>query len=107
MENILTNINSILLEGDVLTGPIITDYDYYPQVCMFILKSIKHITIDDVIVQKTVQIETIVATKYLIHLCKERIKPGLLIRCIGSLQQKSNGKLYIKCDHVEFMKGAN
>jgi single-strand DNA-binding protein len=108
-EEIMNNLNSILLEGNLVRDP---ELKYTPKgtcVCEFSVASNRYYKVDDEF-QKEVSFFEIITWSKLAQNCAEYLKKGRGVRVVGRLKQsrwtsedgKNRMKISIVAEHVEF-----
>ena len=105
----MNNLNSILLEGNLVRDP---ELSYTPNgvpVCKFSIGSNRYYKQDDEL-QQEVSFFDITTWSRLAEVCNEYLKKGRGVRVIGRLKQdrwvdgdgKGRSKVYVVAEHVEF-----
>ncbi len=105
----MNNLNSILLEGNLVRNP---ELMYTPQgtpLCKFSIASNRFYKQNDEF-QKEVSYFDVTTWSKIAEICGERLKKGRGVRVVGRLKQdrwedpdgKSKSKVHIIANHVEF-----
>jgi single-strand DNA-binding protein len=105
----MNNLNSILLEGNLVRDPEINHTPKGTPVCKFSIASNRFYKLEDEF-QKEVSFFDITTWSRLAEVCGEYLKKGRGVRIVGRLKQdrwkgndgKGKSKVYIIADHVEF-----
>jgi single-strand DNA-binding protein len=105
----MNNLNSILLEGNLVRDPEINQTPKGTPVCKFSIASNRFYKLDDEF-QKEVSFFDITTWSRLAEVCGEYLKKGRGVRIVGRLKQdrwsgidgKTKSKVYIIAEHVEF-----
>ena len=105
----LNNLNSILLEGNLVRDP---ELRYTPKgtpLCTLVVSSVRTYKLDGAPVEETLFVEAVTAGK-LATVCAEHLSKGRGVRLVGRLKQErwedadgnARSKIVIVCEHVEF-----
>jgi single-strand DNA-binding protein len=105
----MNNLNSILVEGDLVRDPNLSRTPRGTQVCSFCLASSRYYHIDKR-QQKEVSFFEVEIWSKLAGVCAENLKKGQRVRVVGRLKQdrwsdtegKNHSRIKIIGDHVEF-----
>lgn len=107
----MNNLNSILLEGNLVRDP---EFMHTPQgtpLCKFSIASNRfYKQNDDDQFQKEVSFFNVTTWSKIAEICNERLKKGRGVRVVGRLKQdrwedpdgKARSQVYIIANHVEF-----
>jgi len=105
----LNNLNSIIIEGDLIADPILEKKDAGSPKCTFTVASNRYFKGNDQI-EKEVSYFLVVAHSKLGQICWETAKKGRRLRIIGRLKQyrwtddegKDQSQIKVVAEHVEF-----
>ncbi len=105
----MNNLNSILLEGNLVRDPELNFTAKGTQVCTFSVASNRYFKQDDEM-QQEVSYFDVTTWSRLAEVCKEYLTKGRGVRVVGRLKQdrwtneegKTRSKVHIIAEHVEF-----
>ncbi|MBN1697364.1 MAG: single-stranded DNA-binding protein [Spirochaetales bacterium] len=105
----MNNLNSILLEGNLVKDPELNRTPKGTSVCKFAIASNRFFKMEDEL-QKEVSFFDITTWSRLAEVCGEYLKKGRGVRIVGRLKQdrwtgndgKVKSKVHIIAEHVEF-----
>ena len=96
----MNSLNSVLLEGVLVSDPELAYTENGPAVCRFKLESHRSYKAEDDLVEEVSYFD-IVALVRLAEVCAEYLKKGRGVRVVGRLKQDGE-KIVIEAEHVEF-----
>jgi single-strand DNA-binding protein len=96
----VNNLNSVLLEGFVVSDPELSYTEKGAAVCRFKLESHRSYKAEDEMAEEVSYFE-MVAHLRLAETCAEYLKKGRGVRVVGRLKQDGE-KVLIEAEHVEF-----
>jgi len=105
----MNNLNSVLLEGNLVKDPELSGTSSGTTVCKFTIASNRYYKVNNEY-QQDVSYFNIVAWNKLAQTCLEYLTKGRGIRVIGRLKHenwksddgKSNSRIIVVADHIEF-----
>lgn len=101
----MNSLNSIIVEGNLIKDPELSQTPKGTSVCKFTIASTHFYKIDVDEYQKEVSYFDVTTCASLAANCGEYLKKGRGVRIIGRLKQerwKEKSRIYIIADHVEF-----
>jgi single-strand DNA-binding protein len=106
----MNNLNSILIEGNLVQGPKLSHTSKGTSICQFSLYFTRFYKQDDDDHQKEVSIFEITTRDKLANLHNDYLKKDKTIRIVGRLKQgritedngESKSKVYIVAEHIDF-----
>jgi len=106
---VLNNLNSIIIEGNLVRDPVLKTTPNGHQVCTFSVASNRFYRQDDE-TEKEVSFFDVETWSRLAQTCAETLKKGRGVRVVGRLKQdrwedasgKTQAKIKIVAEHVEF-----
>ncbi len=106
---VLNNLNSIIIEGNLVRDPLLKTIPNGHQVCSFALASNRFYKQNDE-TEKEVSFFEVETWSRLAEICGQTLKKGRGVRVVGRLKQdrwedatgKSQSRLKIVAEHVEF-----
>jgi single-strand DNA-binding protein len=105
----MNNLNSILLEGNLVGDPDLTSTPEGTTICRFSISCTRFHKRDD-LCQEEVSTFAVTVRDKLAEICKENLKKDKGVRVVGRLKEdlitddngKSKSKVYIVAEHIDF-----